>query len=40
MVERIRWFAMIRALPFANLATAQQYPMLKAAANKSVQTYP
>ena len=39
MIQRTRWFAMTRALLFEIFAIAQQYPMLDAVANKSVQKY-
>ena len=39
MIKRIVWSAMAPALLFANVATAQQYPMLDAVANRLVQKY-
>jgi hypothetical protein len=39
MKTRNLWFAMASALLFANVADAQQYPMLDAIANRIVQKY-
>jgi hypothetical protein len=36
MIKYILWFAMVPALLFANVAAAQQYPMLDAVANRIV----
>jgi hypothetical protein len=39
VLKRCLWIAMAPALLFANGATAQQYPMLDAMANRLVQKY-
>ncbi|NVH73683.1 hypothetical protein FSB08_14185 [Paraburkholderia sp. JPY432] len=39
MTKHILWFAMAPALLFANVAAAQQYPMLDSVANRIVQKY-
>ncbi|GAB7523098.1 hypothetical protein [Paraburkholderia sp. 2C] len=39
MIRRILRFAIVPALLFATIATAQQYPMLDAVANRLVQKY-
>jgi len=39
MIKYILWSAMVPALLFANVAAAQQYPMLDAVANRIVQKY-
>ncbi|WNC94787.1 hypothetical protein RI103_33125 [Paraburkholderia sp. FT54] len=39
MINHVIWFAMAPALLFANVASAQQYPMLDAVANRIVQKY-
>lgn len=39
MIKYIPWFAMALALLFANVAAAQQYPMLDSVANRLVQKY-
>jgi hypothetical protein len=39
MRKRVLWFAMAPVLLWANFATAQQYPMVDAAAGRLVQKY-